>query len=213
MENYLSPADSKKVKRFVLVFLIFCFTLSFLCAYKILYAEQFYKLFHLHFYQYPDDTMENISYLEQALKADFCNPLYALAKIETEIEYERYKSLFKMHLNLKLIEQYLILGSKYDKFEIYFFHKNGPWREDICESLNTAETAYKAALYYWEQAKKWSNKAWSLRMIHLDEIQHWSDENFRIETQDLDYKAIIQKHLARINRSRAYLECTGESEE
>ena len=199
------------MKRFIILFFLLCFSLPFSFAYKILYAEQFYKLFHLHFYQYPDDTMENISYLEQALKADFCNPLYALAKIETEIEYERYKTLFKMHINLKMIEQYLILGSKYDKFEIYFFHRNGPWREDICESLKTAETAYKVALYYWKQAKQWSKKAWSLRMIHLDEIQNWSDENFRIQTIDLDYKAIIQKHLARIKKSQAYLECTPET--
>ncbi|MBN1798985.1 MAG: hypothetical protein JW822_10430 [Spirochaetales bacterium] len=199
------------MKRLFLLLLIFFFIVPLAFAYKILYAEQFYKLFHLHFYQYPDDTMENISYLEQALKADFCNPLYALAKIETEIEYERYKSLFKMHINLKMIEQYLILGSKYDKFEVFFFHKNGPWKEDICQSLKTAEQAYRVALYYWEQAQKWSKKAWPLRMIHLDEIQHWSDENFRIETQDLDYKKIIQKHLARINKSRVYLECAPDS--
>jgi hypothetical protein len=195
------------VKRFVFILCLLILTAGSAFSYKILYAEQFYKLFHLHFYQYPDDTMENIAYLEQALKADFCNPLYALAKITSEKEYERYKLLFKMHVNLKMIEQYLILGSKYDKFEVYFFNKNGPWREDICESLQTAEQAYKTALYYWKQAKIWSEKAWPLRMVFLEEIQHWSDENFRIQTRDLDYRAIIQKQLDRIARTRAYLEC------
>jgi hypothetical protein len=133
--------------------------------------------------------------------------LYALARVKTETDYERYKLLFKMHLNLKMVEQYLILGSKYDKFEVYFFNKNGPWRNDICQSLDTAEQAYNVALFYWEEARVWSKKAWPLRMIHMEEIQAWSDENFRIETMDLDYKAIIQKHLLRISRTRAYLEC------
>jgi hypothetical protein len=213
VENNLRNADSKRVKRGI--FLMIC--LLFLClaagpgfAYKILYAEQFYKLFHLHFYQYPDDTMENIAYLEQALKADFCNPLYALAKITTEQEYERYKTLFKMHINLRLVEQYLILGSKYDKFEVYFYNKNGPWRQDICQSLKTAEQAYNAALYYWEQARAWSARAWPLRISFLEEIQFWADENFRIETRDLDYDAIIRKQLKRIAATRAYLECTDE---
>ena len=73
-------------------------------AWRILYAEQYYRLYHLHFYQSPDDSMENIYYLENALKADFCNPLYALARIEHKTEAERYRNLFRMHVNLKLIE-------------------------------------------------------------------------------------------------------------
>ena len=40
------------------------------------------------------------------------------------------------------------------------------------------------------------------RWIHLEEIQYWEDEAFRIETGDLDYKDIIEAHLARLNRVR-----------
>ena len=50
-------------------------------AYFVTYKEQYYRLYHLHLIQYPDDTMENIYWLEKALEADFCNPLYALALI------------------------------------------------------------------------------------------------------------------------------------
>ena len=74
-------------------------------AYYVTYKEQYYRLYHLHYIQYPDDTMENIYWLEKALKADFCNPLYALALIENETQYEKYRYLFNMHLNLKMIEQ------------------------------------------------------------------------------------------------------------
>jgi hypothetical protein len=59
-------------------------------SYKILYAEQFYRLFHLHYYQYPERTAENISYLERALRSDFANPLYALARIPDAKHWERY---------------------------------------------------------------------------------------------------------------------------
>ena len=74
------------------------------------YKEDYYKLFHVHYQQYPDDVMENIYWLEQAVKADFCNPLYAPCKINSQDEWEKYRYLFMMHVNLKLIEQHLRLG-------------------------------------------------------------------------------------------------------
>ena len=55
------------------------------------YKEDWYKLFHVHYQQYPDDCMENIYWLEKAVEADFCNPLYADVKITTEKEWEKYR--------------------------------------------------------------------------------------------------------------------------
>jgi len=191
----------KRFAKFLLFFSLFLF-LGGLNSYgwRILYAEQYYKLYHLHFYQYPDDSMENIFYLEQALKADFCNPLYALARITNKVEWRRYRYLFKMHVNLKLIEQYLILGSKYDKMVAYFY--NAPWKEDNLKSLKIAERVYRVALGYWKEALKWSSMAWKMRYVHLPEIQYWEDENLRIETGKLNYREIIEAHLARLNRVR-----------
>ena len=54
-------------------------------AYLVMYKEQYYKLFHVHYNQYPDDTMENIYWLERALKAPFTNALYAFSPVTTEI--------------------------------------------------------------------------------------------------------------------------------
>ncbi len=62
-------------------------------AWRILYAEEYYQLYHEHLHHYPDDTMEDISYLETALKADFANPLYALTPIKDKTEWERYRAL------------------------------------------------------------------------------------------------------------------------
>jgi len=169
-------------------------------SYRVLYAEQYYKLYHLHFYQYPDDTMESIYYLEQALKADFANPLYALARIEDKQQWAQYRALFKMHVNLKLIELYLTLGSKYDKMIAYFY--NAPWQRQNLESLEKAEAAYKVALRYWGESVGWAARIPRLH-YNLEAVQNWEDEWKRIVVGDLDYRRIIEGHLRRLAQVRA----------
>ena len=170
-------------------------------AWRILYAEEYYKLYHEHLHHYPDDTMEDIYYLETALKADFANPLYALAPIKDKTEWARYRYLFTMHVNLKLIASYLTLGNKYDKMVAYFY--NYPWKRQNLESLNTAEQVYKVAYGYWTKAKEWSARAWAMRDVHLDAIEEWQDESYRIETGDLNYQDTIDAQLARLSKVRA----------
>jgi hypothetical protein len=179
--------------------LLFCGPVPRGWAYRILYAEQYYKLYHLHFYQYPDDSMENIYYLEQALQADFANPLYALARIENREQWAQYRMLFKMHVNLKLVELYLTLGSKYDKQAAYFY--NAPWRDQNLDSLRTAEQVYRLAVGYWKEARGWAFRLPRL-YFNLEEIQGWEDERARILSGDLDYGRIIDGHLSRLDRVR-----------
>jgi hypothetical protein len=187
------------VRKLLSLALLFLLCSTGVSAYKILYAEQFYRLYHLHFYQYPDDTMENIFYLERALKSDFANPLYALAEIENEEQWAQYRTLFKMHVNLKLVDLYLTLGSKYDKMNAYFY--NAPWREQNLESLEKAEQAYRVALEYWREARSWAARLpWLYH--NLEEIQIWEDERERIWSGDLDYGEIIGAHLARLQQVR-----------
>jgi hypothetical protein len=175
-------------------------------AYFVTYKEQYYRLYHLHYIQYPDDTMENIYWLEKAMKADFCNPLYALALIENETQYEKYRYLFNMHINLKLIEQYLFLGNKWNKRHAYFY--NAPWKKQNLESLETAETCYRTALYYWDAALEWAEKARERRFyfIVLPRVQFWEDEAHRIENGELDYKKIITRELAMLQKVRERFE-------
>jgi len=171
-------------------------------SYFVTYKEQYYRLFHIHHNQYPDDTMENIYWLEQAMKADFANPLYALALIENEIQWEKYRYLFNMHINIKLIEQYLFLGNKWNKRNAYFY--NAPWKDQNLESLETAETCYRTALYYWDEALKWYEKANEkrFRWINLQRVQFWEDEVFRIEKGTLDYGKTIRRELALLQKVR-----------
>jgi hypothetical protein len=146
--------------------------------------------------------MENIHWLEQAIKADFANPLYALALIEDEAQWEKYRYLFMMHAHLKLIEQYLYLGNKWNKRNAYFY--NAPWKEQNLESLETAETCYRTALYYWETARDWAEKAQDrrFRFINLARVQFWEDEAGRIEDQALDYGKIINRELELLQQVR-----------
>lgn len=192
----------------MILILLLC-VLSFpLYSYKILYAEQFYRLFHMQFYQYPENINENIWYLEKALRSDFCNPLNALARIENKQEWAKYRKLFYMHVNLKILEQYRLLASKYDKQVAYFY--NAPWQETNLKSLQLAELNYEKALYYWEEAQKWAFQA-SGSPIFLEEIQQWEDERYRIVNQDLDYRKILLKDLARLEQVRRDFENMDEN--
>jgi hypothetical protein len=180
-------------------------------AYYVQYKEQYFRLYHLHYIQYPDDTMENIYWLEKAMKADFANPLYALALIEDEIQWEKYRYLFMMHLNLKLIEQYLFLGNKWNKRNAYFY--NAPWKEQNLESLETAETCFRTALYYWKDARDWAAKALDrrFRFINLKRVQFWEDEAGRIEDASLDYEKTILRELALLEEVRRRFQAMDEN--
>ena len=175
-------------------------------AYVVTYKEQFYRLYHVHYNQYPDDTMENIYWLEKALKAEFCNPLYAFALIEDEIQYEKYRYLFMMHINIKLAEQHLVLGNKWNKRNAYFY--NAPWKEQNLDSLEIAETCFRTAHYYWKEAQILAEKLQErrFRYIHLPRIQFWEDEAGRMESRKLDYGKTINRELALLQRVREKFE-------
>lgn len=198
-----------------IMLLSFCILILFpiltLNGYYVQYKEQYYRLYHLHYIQYPDDTMENIYWLEQVLKADFANPLYALALIENETEWEKYRYLFMMHVNLKLIEQYLFLGNKWNKRNAYFY--NAPWKEQNLESLETAETCFRTALYYWEQARIWADKLKEsrFRYINLERVQFWEDEAWRMEQGSLDYERTIDRELRLLQEVREKFQAMDEN--
>ncbi len=189
-------------KKLILCFVFVCFVSVDLLAYIVSYKEQFYKLYHIHYSQNPDDTVENIYWLERAIEADFCNPLYALGKIEDEKDWAKYRYMFMMHINLKLLEQHLRLGSKFDKQVAYFY--NAPWREQNIESLQHAESCYNAALEYWKEAKLWAEKANQpqYRFLFLTDLQYWEDERERIKTGELNYERIIKRELKRLQKVR-----------
>ena len=170
-------------------------------AYMVKYKEDFYKLYHVHYQQYPDDCMENIYWLEKAVQADFCNPQFAGFQITDEKQWEKYRYLFQMHLNLKLIEQHLRLGRIYDKKCIYFY--DAPWKDEYLRNMEKALSCYKAGLYYWQEAKLWYEKADapSFNWLFITDKQNWEDERERIKTGDLNYEKMLNREIERLEKN------------
>jgi hypothetical protein len=192
----------KKLFKICLFSFIFAFFLpQDLNAYMVKYKEDFYKLYHVHYQQYPDDCIENIYWLEKAVEADFCNPLYAMARIETEKQWEKYRYLFQMHVNLKLIEQHLRLGRIYDKKCVYFY--DAPWKDEYLNNLEKTLSCYEAGLYYWQEAKLWFEKAnaSSFNFLFITELQNWEDERERIKTGELNYEKMLNREIERVKKA------------
>lgn len=192
------------MKRFIPALLLLI-TLSFIApssgySYSCKYKEDYYRLFHIHYQQYPDDVMENIYWLEKTVKADFCNPLYAQCTINDEKDWEKYRYLFMMHVNLKLIEQHMRLGRIYDKQVAHFYDQ--PWAEEYIRNLEKSLSCYEMGLVYWQEAKLWAEKAntSSFRFLYLTDIQNWEDERERVGTGKLDYEKILNREIKRVKK-------------
>lgn len=189
--------------RLLATFILFTLISQPLSSWVVMYKEEFYKLYHVHYDQDPDDVMENIYWLEKACKADFANPRYALGKINDKKDWEKYRYLFMMHINLKLIEQHLRLGRIYDKKVAPFY--DAPWKEECLRDLELAETCYKTGYAYWEEAKLWAEKAnqKEFQFLFVEGIQNWEDEKTRITTGKLNYEKILNRELSRIEKVKA----------
>ena len=210
MEFAPVSADSKNVKIRRLVVLLCLISGLGLWAYPVQYAEQFYKLFHEQLYMYPNNYEENIWYLKRALTSDFCNPLYALARpLNDSTDWAKYRALFRMHVNLKLIEQYRSLARKFDREKAYFF--NAPWKKENLESLEIAEHFYRTALQYWPEAVRWAKAASVKPYDHYQGIENWEDERYRISRGELDYADIIRMDLTHLQKIRAQFEAMDEN--
>ena len=193
---------TKKISQ-IIIFSLILFTFATpVHSYMVKYKEDYYKLYHIHYQQNPDDCIENIYWLEKAVQADFCNPLYASAKITTKTEWEKYRYLFQMHLNLKLIEQHLRLGRIYDKKFAYFY--DAPWKEEYLSNIEKAISCYEAGYYYWQEAQLWAEKANTKKFnfLYITDLQYWEDERERIKTGDLNYKNILDRELTRLKKVR-----------
>ena len=205
MELHRQYSDTKEVKHctfkvFLFTSILFCTVFSQVSAYMVKYKEDYYHLYHVHYQQYPDDCIENIYWLERAVRADFRNPLYADAKIETTQQWEKYRYLYMMHLNLKLTEQHMRLGSVYDKKVAYFY--DAPWKDEYLSNLEKAKSCYEAGLVYWQEAKLWAEKAnaTGYTFLFITAMQYQEDERERIKTGELDYAKTLTRELTRVQK-------------
>lgn len=184
----------------VCFFIFFIFSIFQANAYVVKYKEDYYKLYHIHYAQASDDCIENIYWLEKAVNADFANPLYAYTKIEDEAQWEKYRYIFQMHLNLKLIEQHLRLGRIYDKKVAYFY--DAPFKDEYIRNLEKTLSCYQACYYYWTEAQIWAEKASTTKFnfLYITNLQNWEDERERIVSGKLDYKKTLDREIQRVQK-------------
>lgn len=194
---------SKTLQILLLAAVFFSIPVSQAVSYMLKFKEDWYRLYHVHYQQYPDDCIENIYWLEKALQADFANPLYAKIKISNEKEWEKYRYLFQMHINLKMTEQHLRLGRTYDKKVAYFY--DAPWKDEYLRNLEKAVSCYKASLSYWTEALQWAEKANApgFKFLFMTEMQNWEDERERIKTGELDYGKMLSREIGRVEKVKA----------
>jgi hypothetical protein len=164
-------------------------------ARRLYYAEEFY-LYALNLYHTNPNLERNIRFMQWALQAPFDNQVRSLALIETEHDFRRYKALFRMHVNLLIIDSYLKLATRFDKQHVYFF--NLWYAEELKESFTIARYFYQISYNYWEEAKKHAESAEEIPgRISID---FWEDEQYLIQTGELDYELIIDEHLQKLEQ-------------
>jgi hypothetical protein len=190
----------KLIISFLIFIILFTAPLS-VQARRLYYAEEFY-LYVMNLYQVNASLERNIRFMQWALKAPFDNPVRSLAKIETENDFKRYKTLFKLHVNLLIIDSYLQLARRFDKEHIYFF--NLWYAEELKESFTIARYYYETALIYWDEVKRYTDIASEIPgSISIDQ---WEDDLWLIQEGELDYKAIIDEHLDKLDTKQQVVE-------
>jgi len=200
--NHISDEKFNDMKRnitiFLLIFIILLPNISY--GRRLYYAEEFY-LYVLNLYHTNSNLERNIRFMQWSLKAPFDNPVRSLALIKTEDDLSKYKLLFKMHVNLLIVDSYLKLAKRFDKEHIYFY--NLRYAEDLKKSMIISKYYYQIALNYWEEVKKFAAQCDEIpARINIDQ---WEDDLYLIQTAKLNYNTIINEQLKMLEKRLSIL--------
>ncbi len=165
------------------------------------YFEDFYQLYNKRLYYNEDNIRVNLYYLDRALRSPFRHPSKALCLSKTKEEENRYRTLLKMHVTVKIMQNLMTLGALYDKKNIYYF--NRPFKKDLIKSLNYAKFYYTRAKVYWKQVLGYAEKANQYKVrISIDYLE---DEIYLINNKnrevDWDYDYTIDLHLSLLEKN------------
>ncbi len=170
------------------------------------YVEDYYLLYRKRLYYNEHNIWANIHYLLTALKAPWRLPSKALCLLKTEDEGRRYKALMRMHIHILIMQNYLTLGSLYDRKILYWY--NMPFKKDLVKSLNKAKKFYSIAGDYWKKVLQYVGEADKIKASIT--IDHFEDELYLIMNRekevDWDYdftinlhQSILEKNLKKLN--------------
>lgn len=165
------------------------------------YVEDFYELYGMKQYYNENSLRKNITRLEIALTCKFRHPSQALVKIDTEEEYQKYRNLIFMHINMLIMRNHLKIATRYDKQKVYFY--NLDYAKEIEESLNIAEGLYKKALPFWFAAKKHALRASEIKIT--TDLGFIESERYAILHGQTDFEKIITDHMRRLDKKKGVL--------
>ncbi len=162
------------------------------------YLEDYFQLYAKRMYYGEEEILLNIYFLKKGLVSPFRHSSKALCLLKTPEEEQKYRLLLKMHLNLKIMQNYLLLGRLYDKRIIYHF--NMPFKKDLIKSLKIAKYYYNLAKTYWPEVLAYANEASKINTrIELDFLE---DELYLILNRDKevdwDYDYTFNLHLTKL---------------
>ena len=206
---FRSNTHTNRITALLLLLVLLILSPAAVQARRLFYAEEFY-LYVMNLYSVNGSLERNIRFMQWALAAPFDNPVNSLTKIESENDWTRYKALFKLHVNLLIIDSYLQLARRFDKEHLYFFNL---WHaEELAESFQIARYYYETARLYWVEAVRLAGAVGEAPgRIDIDD---WEDDLFLIQEGTLDYETIISEHLGRldykIGRVEDYLLAAGD---
>lgn len=171
----------------------------------VYYAEDYFELYARRSSYGEEEINLNIVFMQGALKSPYRPAYRSLVPIHTEREHEKYRYLLKMHMNVRILQDYLTLGRLYDMQKLYFYHEES--KEDLIKSLKRAEYYYLVAQDYWTDVKKFAVDAYVMKDIRIP-LENLEDEMRFIVQRDVDwqYDRILAIHLAKV---RANLEKLG----
>lgn len=165
------------------------------------YLEDYYLLYGMKQYYNENSLRKNIDTLKIAMQSKFRHPSNALIKIESEDEYLKYRRLMFMHINMLIMRNYLKIATRYDKHNIYFYHKD--FSKEILDSLSTAEVLYRQALPYWEKAKEYAIQASQIKIT--TDLGFIESERRSIIDKEIDFAKIIETDLRKIQEKKIRL--------
>jgi len=163
----------------------------------VYYAEDFYELYAKRNYYGESEINLNIIYMQGALKSPFRPAYKALVPLHSKRIALKYQNLLKMHMNLRILKDYLYLGRLYDMPKLYFYHKKEV--DDLIKSLQFAEYYYKIANNYWTEVKKQAVNAFLISDVYID-LDNLEDEMNFIVTRRVDWQfdRIIKINLLKV---------------
>lgn len=165
------------------------------------YLEDYYELYGMKLYYNENTLRKNIARLKTALTCKFRHPSMALVRITSEEEYQKYRNLMFMHLNILIMRNHLKIAARYDKRKIYFF--NMDFAKEIAESLDIAKRYYQESLPYWKKAQRYARKAHEIKIT--TDLGFIESERYSIVHGELDYGKIINGYVKNIDGKKIKL--------